>query len=275
MASDVKMQVQEWWNTYPMDYKVQAQPGTREFFEAVDRRMYDLHPFFQDRYPIGSKLINYPKYRGKRVLEIGCGMGTMAQQFAEQGARYSAIDLTQTAVQLTKRRFKLFGLEGDIQQGDAEALPFGDESFDLVFSWGVLFLAPDVQRAVNEVYRVLKKGGKVLAMFYHRGSLHFFYLMWLEGGIINLDRHFLSKRELDSRYTDGIERGLPGNPYCPVHTRKEAMSFFAKFKNVSSNLYSLAAIRSVLPRDARFVPKFLIRHYERRLGFFNVITAQK
>ena len=96
---------------------------------------------------------------GKSVLEIGVGLGADHQQFAQSGAVLTGLDLTQRAVGHTRRRLEAFGLHSSLSIGDAENLPFPDESFDVVYSWGVLHHSPDTQKAVDEAYRVLRYGG--------------------------------------------------------------------------------------------------------------------
>src|ERR1044071_6701328 len=96
---------------------------------------------------------DFESARGLRVLEIGCGLGTDGAQFAKAGAIYTGVDLTDAAVELARKRFELFNLPGEFRTADAENLDFADNSFDLVYSHGVLHHTPDTVRAVKEVYR--------------------------------------------------------------------------------------------------------------------------
>ena len=88
--------------------------------------------------------------RGLKVLEIGCGLGTDGAQFAEAGADYTGVDLTEAAVELARKRFELFDLPGKFQTADAENLDFADESFDLVYSHGVLHHTPETAKAIRK-----------------------------------------------------------------------------------------------------------------------------
>lgn len=94
------------------------------------------------------------------MLEIGVGLGADHQRFAEAGADLYGIDLTERAVEHTRRRLALFELESRLAIGDAEDLAFPDEAFDQVYSWGVLHHSPDTPKAIDEVWRVLKPGGQ-------------------------------------------------------------------------------------------------------------------
>src|SRR6266699_3450587 len=111
--------------------------------------------------------------RGLKVLEIGCGLGTDGAQFAEAGADYTGVDLTEAAVELARRRFELFSLPGKFQTADAENLAFADDSFDLVYSHGVLHHTPETEKAIQEIHRVLRPGGRAVVMLYHRGSYNY------------------------------------------------------------------------------------------------------
>jgi SAM-dependent methyltransferase len=126
---------------------------------------YHLEPYIHDfaRFGEGS---------GQDVLEIGVGMGADHLEWARSGPRRLAgIDLTPSAVNWTAQRFEAYGLESDLREGDAENLPFSDNSFDLVYSWGVLHHSPDTPRAFLEAHRVLRPGGTLRAMIYHRPSI--------------------------------------------------------------------------------------------------------
>jgi ubiquinone/menaquinone biosynthesis C-methylase UbiE len=107
------------------------------------------------------------------VLEVGCGLGTDGAQFAKAGAVYTGIDLTDAAIDLAKRRFELFQLPGTFRVADAERLDFPDNTFDIVYSHGVLHHTPDTAAAVREVHRVLRPGGKAIVMLYHRDSYNY------------------------------------------------------------------------------------------------------
>jgi ubiquinone/menaquinone biosynthesis C-methylase UbiE len=173
-------QVRDWWNRNPMSYDVDDpipyEEGSQEFFREIDRRIF--HPRYmrltadESGKPF-SLFVDFDALRGKDVLDVGCGSGIATQMFAEARANVTAVDLTEWAVETTRRRLAAFGLEGDVRQEDAERLPFADESFDLVFSWGVIHHSSDMDRALRELVRVTRSGGQVVLMVYNRRSLFF------------------------------------------------------------------------------------------------------
>ena len=141
--------------------------GTPEFFERVEAHRYTKEWHIPEA-------ADFAGARGLSVLEIGCGLGTDGAQFAQAGAHYTGIDLTEAAIELARKRFELSGLaEGEFRVADAENLDFADDSFDRVYSHGVLHHTPDTARAVAEIHRVLKPGGRAIVMLYHRGSYNY------------------------------------------------------------------------------------------------------
>ena len=181
------------------------------------------------------------------MLEIGCGCGSEAERFARSGARYTALDLTNAALSVTRKRFQLASLEGCFVQGDAESLPFRDCSFEFVYSHGVLHHTPDTPRTICEIHRVLSFGGRAVVMLYYRDSFNYHVnlrivrrlrarLLRTERGIklacaffgeseknlrrqaelIRLDPHsYLEPQNMLNRNTDG-----PDNPLSQVFLQK-------------------------------------------------------
>ena len=173
-------QVRAWWNRNPMSYDVDDpipyEEGSQEFFREIDRRIF--HPRYMRLTADASGkpfslFVEFDSLERKDVLDAGCGSGIATQMLAEAGARLTAVDLTDWAVDTTRRRLAAFGLEAVVQQADIEQLPFVDASFDLVFSWGVIHHSSDMDRALAELVRVCRPGGHVVLMVYHRRSLFF------------------------------------------------------------------------------------------------------
>lgn len=147
-----KRDVHDFWNEASCGEKLYLPTTDRAGYEAQTTERYRLEPYIPD-------FAGFSVAHGKRVLEIGVGLGADHQRFAEAGADLYGIDLTERAVEHTQNRLRAYGLESHLAVGDAEALDFPDESFDTVYSWGVLHHSPDTPKAISEVYRVLKRGG--------------------------------------------------------------------------------------------------------------------
>src|SRR5919112_5264067 len=165
--SMLKERVRSFWQENPWGTKfAEAPPGSRKFYELVEEHRY------RKEWHIPTAA-GFAGTKDLAVLEVGCGLGTDGAQFAKAGAHYTGIDLTEAAVDLARRRFELFNLPGAFRVADAERLDFPDNTFDLVYSHGVLHHTPDTQTAIREIHRVLRPGGRAVVMLYHRDSYNY------------------------------------------------------------------------------------------------------
>jgi len=187
--------------SYDWHKTLQPSEGTREFYEEVDRRFFSSSSFYRGERPF-EKWIPLDRLRGKRVLEIGCGLGTHAQLLSDAGCDLTCIDLTEKAVENTRRRLQLRGLHAAIRRMDAETMDFPDSEFDLVWSWGVIHHSSNTERIVQQVFRVLKPGGEFRLMVYHRHSLSGLYCL-VRGLLTGKLFKGMSAQEVLSFYTDG------------------------------------------------------------------------
>jgi SAM-dependent methyltransferase len=290
---EIRRDVKRWWAEQPMTYgAVHGQTvyhdadgsrqalefGSREFFERVDRTFYSWNESqHANGVPFG-KMYPYDAYRAKRVLEIGCGMGTMAMNWAIRGARMTAVDLNPVAVAQTKRRFGVFDLEGAILQADGGALPFGSDSFDFAYSWGVLHHSPDLAVSIEEMFRVLKRGGGFAVMLYNRNSLRQRYLVEYIEGVLHGEWRFLDHLELSSRYGDAGRQ--EGNPHTWPVTPREMRGLFGRFADplevsVFGDRQLTNTFRTMFPGAWRLLPQILQQPLVRRWGWCVWITGRK
>jgi ubiquinone/menaquinone biosynthesis C-methylase UbiE len=250
MTASGKDEVRAHWEADPCGAKLaEAEPGTTEFFEQVAQTRDHLEPFIVD-------FAEFDLWRGRDVLEIGVGLGSDFMRFVEAGANASGVDLTEASVALVRRRLELGGLAANVMVGDAEQLPFADESFDLVYSWGVLHHTPDTERALAEVRRVLRQGGEARIMFYSRRSWVAFGL-WVRYGLA-AGRPW--------RSLAGVVAAHMESPGTKAYTQTELERLFSGFGSVSFE-------RFVTPYDRR-VAGPLATLVGPRLGWFVGITAK-
>jgi len=181
-----------WWESHPMRYDftdaVEVEEFTREFYEEIDSRFFrDARCYLPtDKVPF-DRLIDFPSLADKDVLEIGVGMGSHAQLLATHSKSFAGIDLTDYAINSTRQRMKLFGLDKPsvrIMQMDAEKLEFDDESFDFVWSWGVIHHSANTRNALKEIHRVLRPGGRLTTMVYHRNIWNYYIYSGFFGGVV-------------------------------------------------------------------------------------------
>jgi ubiquinone/menaquinone biosynthesis C-methylase UbiE len=160
--------VHSFWNTEACGtHVVERAANDTEFFEKFREHRYRT----EWHIPL---LVPFAEAKGKRVLEIGTGNGADAVMFALNGANYTGVDLTEAALDATRRHFAVMGLQGTFQQENAERLSFSDESFDWVFSHGVLHHTPNTQAAIDQVHRVLRPNGRAIVMLYHKHSFNYY-----------------------------------------------------------------------------------------------------
>ena len=154
----------KYWDEHIHDLAIAKHPvGTKGFFQ-------DLSDYRFDKLRYLPKVVDFTKYRGKRILEVGCGIGIDLIEFAKNGADVTGVDLAQTSIDLASKYFKLNGVNGQFLRMDGEALEFEDNSFDVVYAHGVIQYTANARRMMDELHRVLKPGGEAIMMVYNRIS---------------------------------------------------------------------------------------------------------
>lgn len=283
-----KADIRDWWAGRPMTYGerhgdctyrtetgelVTLEFGSREFFDHVDKTFYSWTQGFHTTDGPFAGLFPYQRYRHKRVLEIGCGMGTMAMNWARQGAIVTAVDLNPVAIAQTRRRFDVFGLSGTIQEMDANTMALESRTIDYVYSWGVLHHSPDLSRSIAELFRVLRPGGEYALMLYNRASVYYkYYIEYLEG-FLHGEAGFLSPLQLASRYTDGSEQ--EGNPYTWPVTPDEVRRMFRPY-SLDVRIEGMGLVEFAFPpKIGTLIPRWLIDSWSRRWGWSLWITGTK
>ena len=157
--------IERYWNERIHDLEMTDQPvGTRAFFDDLDEYRFDkLHYLPQ--------LVDFAGYRGRSLLEVGCGIGTDLLRFARGGAIVTGVDLSRTAIDLARANFALHDMQPHaLEIANGESLPFADASFDVVYGHGVIQYTADPARLIAECHRVLKPGGEAIFMVYNRIS---------------------------------------------------------------------------------------------------------
>src|SRR3954453_8970209 len=174
-VTDVQEGNRAWWSDNPMTYDwhggISAPKYSREWFDAMDAVFLHASRLCATRERPFDNFIPFDELKGKRVLEIGCGMGLHTELMTRAGANVTAIDLTDTAIEATTQRLKLKALEARVLQADAEKMPMPDHSFDFVWSWGVIHHSSRTAYIVRQIARVLAPGGQCRIMVYNRKGM--------------------------------------------------------------------------------------------------------
>ncbi len=268
VAAPLKEQVKAFWEANPCDVK-EAEPALDEaYFQTFAQQRYASHPYI-------AAFADFEASAGQRVLEVGIGVGTDFCQWAAAGAKAVGVDLTTQAVQLTTQHLRALALSADVHLADCEDLPFADHSFDVVYSFGVLHHTPNTERAIGEVLRVLKPGGRIRIMLYHKRSW-VTLKVYLLHGLLAL-RPWAS---LDRLLADHMEsRGTK------AYTVAEVQAMFAGFEGVSVQptltCYDTWRGYETSPRGRwltwarRLWPAWLVRQCGDRFGWNLLISGTK
>ena len=263
--------VRGFWEKNPVAAAgIDAQPGTRAFYEAFDRirEADDCEP-----YVLSNRIHGYDRSRGLRVLDIGCGNGYVLSRYARHGAEVHGIDLTEAALNLSRRRFELDGLSGTFTRTDGDSIPFPDDHFDVVCSMGVLHHIKDPSPMIAELRRVLKPGGQAILMLYYRNSWKYRVILPLR---LVFDPAYRGKSLQQAlNMNDG-----PDCPLAEVYDRRQVRDLLQGFRDIRFELGQLSwrqlllvpflarALAPVLPPCSRTV-------FARTLGWNLYITARK
>ncbi|MDW7972579.1 MAG: class I SAM-dependent methyltransferase [Thermodesulfovibrio sp.] len=224
------------------------EPGTKEFFETVLKKRINETDWLYN-------IINFEKLRGKKVIEVGCGVGYDAYYFLKHGAIYKGCDLSPVNVKRAIMHLKYYGYEADIFEADAERLPFESSSFDFYYSFGVLHHVPNFEKCLNEARRVLKEGGEGIIVVYNKNSIFYRITFFMYNFILkgNFLRYSINEYLGFIEYTTASVR-----PYVKVYTKQELKNHFENARLKILNMY----IGKLEPEDLP-VQKIFRKFYEK------------
>ncbi|MGK7873267.1 MAG: class I SAM-dependent methyltransferase [Xenococcaceae cyanobacterium] len=224
---------------------------TREWFEQIEEYRYSVEPFIHS-------IAQFTRAHGKKILEIGVGAGTDHLQWARAGAECYGVDLTDAAIETTRTRLEIYGFQSNLQRIDAEKLPFADESFDLVYSWGVIHHTEYPELIIQEIKRVLKPGAVFIGMMYGRHSAAAFKY-WV--------KYALLKGKPWHSFADVIWHHVESLG-TKAYTVPELRQLFAEFS-------SFTAQPLLTPYDTSKWPAWLSQYFSDSWGWFIALRAVK
>jgi ubiquinone/menaquinone biosynthesis C-methylase UbiE len=261
--SDLKTAVQDFWNADPCGSRYQE---AADEFEAHRSARYSLEPYI-------FEFARFAEARGQKVLEIGVGMGADYLEWLKAGAVATGIDLSTGSIERAKVRCERAGMLSNLRQADAERLPFPENTFDIVYSYGVMHHSPDTPQCVAEACRVLKPGGSIRIMVYHHPSLTGL-MLWARYGA-------LQGKSLRRSVYDHLE-----SPGTKTYTVEEARSLMSGFEEVEiRQVFSPGDLllhkaseryRSVFYSFIwKIYPRWLLKRVASRWGLFLLIEGKK
>ena len=208
-------EVKDFWNAESCGERYAIGKDDKEKFHAEKVSRYKLEPYLES-------FAEFENFRGLDVLEIGVGFGSDHSQIAEQKPKtLTGVDLTERAIGNTKTRFKVLGLKSLLHTENAEALSFDSNSFDAVYSWGVLHHSPNTEKCFEEVWRVLRPNGFAKIMIYHKNSPTG-WMLWTKYALLK-GRPLKKMSEIYSEYLES-----PGTKAYTVNEAKKLTRVFSK-----------------------------------------------
>jgi glycosyltransferase involved in cell wall biosynthesis/SAM-dependent methyltransferase len=257
-----KREAQRQWDNDPCGSQyAETRVDRIAFFNSVEQHRYgEYGPWMPD-------VMEFDRHAGKRVLEIGSGLGTDLAQFAKAGALVTDFDISKGHMDLARENFALRDLPADFVFGDAETMPFADGSFDLVYSNGVIHHIPQTQQVVGEIHRVLKPGGKAIIMVYRENSLQYWRILH-ELGLRQGMLEDWSMHEIMSRSVEMSTSGA--RPLVKVYTSRQLRTMFGAFAKVE--IVRRQLVPTEVPKTLAWAPLGLL---ERALGWNLIVKAVK
>ena len=272
---EVQAANRQWWTDHTMSYdwrdKVEPRRFSALWFDEIDRRFIHGSRLFAHGGAPFDQIIPFANLAGRCVLEIGCGMGLHSELMARAGAKVTAVDISDTSIEATRRRAMLKGLAIDVRHMDATALDFADVSFDFVWSWGAIHHSSHTGRIIREVYRVLKPCGEFRVMVYNLAGMWAYVAMMRRYAL-----GFWFGKSLDEilwRSTDGYMARF----YSP-DVLTDTFSIF--FDDVNVKSYGQESDAIPLPRFIRspllrLIPENRLAGLANKRGSFLFVTATK
>lgn len=274
MSSDLKSKVKEHWEKETCGTRYGSSEERKQWLDEIADARYGLEPYIRN-------FAQFEDAKGKKVLEIGVGAGVDFLNWIEHGAYATGVDLTEAAIEATRERLEAHDIDAKVytlRTADAEHLPFRDDEFDTVYSWGVLHHTPQTSRAFEEAFRVLAPGGLLKAMIYHVPSWTGF-LLWVQNCLLR-GRPLKTQKEAIFHHLE--------SPGTKAFTVKEAHALIASigFNNVHITTKLCAGdLLQIHPSEKyqsglyralwKLYPRRLVKLLGDRFGLELLITAQK
>ena len=265
--------VRRFWDARPCNIRHSTQPvGSAEYYDEVEARKY----FVESHIP---GFADFERWRGKRVLEVGCGIGTDSVNFARAGAQLTAVDLSGESLRIASQRAEVMGVADriDFVQANAEELTstVTGEPYDLVYSFGVIHHTPRPERALAEMRALTAPAGTLKLMVYHRRSWKVFWIVAAqERG------RFWKTDELVAKHSEA----QTGCPVTFSYTRREGRELVEgagfRVRDVQVDhifpyrIGDYAEYRYVTEPYFRWMPEPMFQALEHRLGWHLLIDAE-
>lgn len=263
--------VQDFWDKRPCNLRHSpSKVGTKKYFDEVEKRKYFVEPHI-------SKFAQFSKWKGKKVLEIGCGIGTDTINFARAGAQVTAVELSKKSLDLAKKRAKTYRLEKRVKFYLANAEQLSNlvpiQSYDLIYSFGVIHHTPHPDKVIGEIKKYTHKKTIIKIMVYHRYAWKVLWILLKFGksSFWNLDRLIA-----------GYSEAATGSPITYVYSKRQAENLLNGFKVFEISIDHIFPYR--IPEYKKYkykkvwyfnyLPKVIFRWLETHFGWHLMLTAK-
>lgn len=255
----------KWWAEHPMSYdwnrEIGYEESSEEFYREIDRRFFGVvRRFMPWRDLPFDPLIDFQALERQDVLEIGVGSGSHAQLIAGHARSYVGIDITEQAVERTSARLGLQGIDAEILRMDAEEMSFEDQSFDFIWSWGVIHHSADTRRIVEQMHRVLRPGGTATVMVYHSN-------VWNKWVIAGLFHGLLRGKLLRTRSLTKIRKSVTDGSIARFYTAGEWRALVRDLFSVEE-ICIYGQVTDLVPLPAGRFKDQVVRRFPDRLARF-------
>ena len=284
--------VRDFWSTHPCGSQYSSNTDRKRYFEEIETHRYKKIRSIKG-------IAGFDKFKGKKVLEVGCGLGTDGRQFARNGAIYTGINLDAGSTFYATDGFNLLNVPGQVIQMNAEKMEFPNETFDHIYSHGVIHHSPNTEQIVREMYRVLRPGGTINVMIYNRTSINYYfeilflrkifrlllYPKWAPGffskitgfekSLLERHREIMVNEKMTKERWIAINTDGPDCPIAKVYNQKEADKMF-----VDSGFKGIENFRRYFNKEhysfiGKLIPNSFADVLGNRFGWHRWIKASK
>ncbi len=268
MAETVE-RVREYWNSRPCNIRHSPKPvGTREYFDEVEARKYLVEPHIPE-------FVQFERWKGRRVLEIGCGIGTDSVNLARAGADLTVVELSERSLDICRKRFEVYGLKAHFYQGNAEELSsfVPVEPYDLIYSFGVIHHTPHPERVFEEIKKYFGPGTEIKVMLYSKWSWKVLWIILKYG-----NGAFWRAAELVRNYSEA-QNGCPVTYYYSFAGIRHLMGDFQIVDIRKGHIFPYRVDKYIYYEYEwvwyfRWLPKPIFRWLEWYLGWHTLVTAR-
>jgi len=262
--------IKRFWDNRPCNIRHSSKEvGTLEYFAEVRERRYFVEPHIK-------RFVEFENWKGKDVLEIGCGIGTDSVEFALSGARVTAVELSPKSLEIARRRFEVYGLQGEFIEVSAEELSkkVRVRPYDLIYSFGVIHHTPNPEKVFEEIKKYCRQNTQIKIMLYAKWS---WKMLWI---VLKFGRgKFWKWKELASQYSEAQE----GSPVTYVYSFKGIRKLFKDFEILKMEKFFIFPYKINGYRNYNYVknwyfrwmPEWLFNWLQRKLGWHLLITARQ